>query len=70
MLQATPVEPKNLVTNVLFFLYKNQEYIWFMGGCLKKYQKSILRREGVGHAPEVSVGIRDPCSSRAGHSLY
>ena len=69
MLQATPVEPKNLVTNVFF--YKNQEYIWFMGGCLKSIKtESILRREGVGHAPEVSLGIRDPCSSRAGHSLY
>ena len=32
--------------------------------------KAFLRREGVGHAPEVSLGIRDPCSSRAGHSLY
>ena len=38
MLQATPVEPKNLVTDVFFFFYKNQEYIWFMGGCLKKYE--------------------------------
>ena len=69
MLQATPVEPKNLVTNVFFIRIKNIYGLW--GIVLKGIKiESILRREGVGHAPKVSLGIRDPCSSRAGHSLY
>ena len=69
MLQATPVEPKNLVTNVFLFIrIKNIYGLWWLSESIKI--ESILRREGVEHAPEVSLGIRDPCSSRAGHSLY
>ena len=26
------------ILSLMCFFYKNQEYIWFMGGCLKKYQ--------------------------------